>query len=391
MDNRSPIRRPIVALITVIAVVGVYSGLAARPASVSEAGTPPVASPVASPRATAPNLLATIQAKGSATAAARKTEESVHAGETATSEAQHAIETTKAALTETAEARTAVANAVAVATQNAELQAALIDLATSQADAENRAATSQADLQDARSTIADQATRIADLELSATANALPTATPTETSTPTPTPTETPTPEPTATSTLVPTETPVPTPTPLPVAGTVLYQADTSAGLDRWSLPAGWKYFQGMLITDGSGANAWVSAPHEPDAIANYAVEWEARVLKNGCGYDSFFGAGSQGGDIQVVSEHPCGTSIWDTHLDVVGSGILASTEDFDPGDGWHTYRLEIEANRVRLLIDGGVVLEATDNRLISDSTGPVGIACGWKIQLEVRSFKVIVL
>ena len=35
---------------------------------------------------------------------------------------------------------------------------------------------------------------------------------------------------------------------------------------------------------------------------------------------------------------------------------------FDPGANWHTYRLEVEGSTIRFLIDGTLILEATDTR-----------------------------
>lgn len=70
--------------------------------------------------------------------------------------------------------------------------------------------------------------------------------PTATATATAAPTSTPAPRPTPTSTPVP-----PTATPVPVPGTVLYQADWSAGLGGWPSSVGWKAVSGMYVNDGT--------------------------------------------------------------------------------------------------------------------------------------------
>src|SRR5207249_1859120 len=71
------------------------------------------------------------------------------------------------------------------------------------------------------------------------------------------------------------------------AGTVLYQADWSQGLDGWPGTAGWKQFRGLLINDGSESNRdrWVKAPYVPGTagIDDYAVEAEIQLVKLNCG------------------------------------------------------------------------------------------------------------
>ncbi|HYT46172.1 MAG TPA: hypothetical protein VEP90_27835, partial [Methylomirabilota bacterium] len=69
-------------------------------------------------------------------------------------------------------------------------------------------------------------------------------------------------------------------------------------------------------------------------------------------------------------------------------GPPLASAPFDPGSAWHTYRVEIKGNTIKLLIDGGVKIDTTDNTNLSG--GQVGF---WsqEVQLNIRSFKIIAL
>jgi hypothetical protein len=350
------------------------------PANGASSFASPAASPVASPSPTT-DLLATVQAN------------------------------------QAADAASAAQTATALATQNAQLQAALVGLATSetaakqaaadaqdalgtaQAGATNAAATSQAQIEAGQATIAAQATEIANLELSATANALPTATPTETLTPTATPTETPTPRPTAT------ETPEPSPTPLPKAGDVLYRATTKNGeFKRWAASGDWKVLDGMLLNDGTECTddiyRGLETPYKPGSLGDYAVEVQVQVVSGGkCfNYNSFglnvrlTDQGWYGSGVYVIEGQQGPAFIDRLTLNQEGTNVDDYTrlveKDFEPDSDWHTYRVEVQGNHIRLLIDGTLVGEATDNRFLEG--GEIYLWCHGP-QINVRSFKVIAL
>ena len=61
---------------------------------------------------------------------------------------------------------------------------------------------------------------------------------------------------------------------------------------------------------------------------------------------------------------------------------------FNPGEGWHVYRVEAKGNTITLLIDGTIVAKATDNRYLSGSR--TGLWSN-EYQLEIRSSKVVAL
>ena len=49
-------------------------------------------------------------------------------------------------------------------------------------------------------------------------------------------------------------------------------------------------------------------------------------------------------------------NIWDLNESVRGACGDLSEQAYDPGSDWHTYRLAVRGNSIRLLIDGGVVV-----------------------------------
>lgn len=73
------------------------------------------------------------------------------------------------------------------------------------------------------------------------------------------------------------------------------------------------------------------------------------------------------------------------------AGIAPTSESwiaYNPGTQWHAYRFEASGNRLRLLIDGALRAEITDNRCLSNVR--TGLWCTAS-QINVRSFKVFAL
>jgi hypothetical protein len=176
----------------------------------------------------------------------------------------------------------------------------------------------------------------------------------------------------------------------------LYAADWSQGLGGWPATAGWSASDQMLQNDGSDfgdANwigelwnsHWVAAPYEPEAgTVDYAVEAEIRVLaRPSCGSFGFvIRDGYQAG------AHLC--SMFGRPIAAIRSHtpeqlVVAS---FDPGNGWHVYRVEARGPALRLLVDGVVVAEARDEAFLAP--GRVGL---WDdhTPLAVRRFQVLPL
>ena len=208
--------------------------------------------------------------------------------------------------------------------------------------------------------------------------------PTPTLTPAP-PTPTPTPSPS------PTQTPAPTLTPSPKAGDVLYQADWSSGANGWSSTYGWKALNGTLLNDASTNDRllfgwktiWIPAPYQTTDIDGYAVEAEIQLVKRP-DYCWSFGLVARG--TYQVGMHKCGFS---ELLKINGKDVgEVAGREFSLDTNKHTYRFEAKGNTLKLLIDGAVLLDATNNRYLSGKE--VGI---WSesAELIVHSFKVIKL
>lgn len=63
--------------------------------------------------------------------------------------------------------------------------------------------------------------------------------------------------------------------------------------------------------------------------------------------------------------------------------------NFNPEHNWYTYRVEVKGNAIKFLIDGAPVLEATDNKYLTGTQ--IGLLCTLAMQINISSFKVIVL
>jgi hypothetical protein len=191
---------------------------------------------------------------------------------------------------------------------------------------------------------------------------------------------------TATTTTVPASA-VDGPGPAPTVS-VLYRSDWSSGLDGWSGSDGWTALRGELLCDGRSFDLTVGvvAPLEIDATADFAVEAEIRLLRYEISNGSF-------GVMARVQEDGTGYAVGHDAADEVvvlrsetgGGRPVLDRQPFDPGEDWHTYRLEVRGNELRAFVDGGVVLGATDNRFLTGRR--VGL---WSsgAQLSVRRFEV---
>ena len=177
--------------------------------------------------------------------------------------------------------------------------------------------------------------------------------------------------------------PSPTPTPLP-AGTVLFNADWSHGLTGWSQMHGWKVVQRQLESDKSGS-ATFTIPYQL-TVSDYAIEFRLQVVRSVPPY---------GGNYEIVApkltnkdgyhagvfdlkapgprpfgDHPQSQVYLDPSSPVSqGSGM---PQDYEPGSGWHTYRVEVRGNEVSLLDNGTQVGSASSQRTDTLSNGPIG-------------------
>jgi hypothetical protein len=179
-------------------------------------------------------------------------------------------------------------------------------------------------------------------------------------------------------------------------GTVLYQADWSAGFAGWNGEPNWKILRGMLVSDGSRGGI-IFSPFQPSR-PDYAVEAEIQVLQmsDGC-WDRFgfalFVRQSQFGRYRgYVGPDRCYANV---QAIMFGGGLGSDPSEvsrdlrrpFQTGAGWRTYRLEVSGNELRFLIDEYTIISSADNRLLEP--GGVGLSAGGGTQINVRSFKVL--
>ena len=221
-----------------------------------------------------------------------------------------------------------------------------------------------------------------------------------------------TPVPTDTATAVPTDTPTtdpnvtPTDTPFPTVqttpGTVLYTSDWSSGLNGWAGSADWKVLNGVLLNDGTNGNyspgPTMVPAYQLEGIADYAMEVKVQVTSYQNNYNPFFGFALRG---STVSGSWQGYEVGIGYLDAQNNGGLCNvrilTSDFnnpltntpyDPGKGLHTYRFEAKGNNLKFFVNGGNILEVTDNLYL---TGPQLGIWSYHTELSVTAFRIIAL
>ncbi|MDQ2830362.1 MAG: hypothetical protein M3Y74_15115 [Chloroflexota bacterium] len=171
----------------------------------------------------------------------------------------------------------------------------------------------------------------------------------------------------------------------PAPGTILYQADTSGGFDKWSGSSAWKHVNGMLVNDGSQKDT-IIAPYHPGHIANYAVVAEVQ-MPGQCNDDigilaRFISSQGYWGGIHCLDF----AAIWAGNFPWDDNRLINQNYALD--QDWHTFRLEVQGNTVKFLIDGATLAQTTDNRYL-DGRGVGVFSLG--TQIDIRSFKVIAL
>jgi hypothetical protein len=181
---------------------------------------------------------------------------------------------------------------------------------------------------------------------------------------------------------------------------VIFEAPGRNELEN--LAAGsWTASADALVNPGSSAVAepWLVLTAVPSV--DFAVEAEMRVngvLSSVC--DQSFGltAGVPDAD-QVFGGgliFPCAAetararltdvSVWE---DGYNADPALAEETFDPGDDWHTYRLELHGDDLRLLIDGADVVSGTLETPIDTSSGEAQAGL-WAQGVELDVRKVVV-
>ncbi len=185
----------------------------------------------------------------------------------------------------------------------------------------------------------------------------------------------------------------------PTSGPATTGLPCVVNLSTWTNgSADWKILNGMLLNDGTNGNWDVSgptivAPCQLGNTANYAVETRIQVtssVERACFGITVRGS-STGKYMAGVGSCFRASAPVDTAY-LAGPGYSndsnSSHASFDPSTSMHTYRVEVNGNVIKFLIDGGLVVSLTDNRYLTGTQ--VGL---WSknVQLQVTSFKVIAL
>lgn len=187
----------------------------------------------------------------------------------------------------------------------------------------------------------------------------------------------------------------PTPTRSVPVGTVLYQSDWSRGLAAWGNLPGWIVAQGMVQSDIN--DDVLTLPYR-SAVPDYALEVRFRVVS----------VPDYGGYFEVRADHTPSKDGYNAGiLNLLGSEMATPqaqvsvdptgdmdtrmiASDYEPGSGWHTYRIEVRGPRVSFFIDGVRKSFATSKITKVLSNGPFRMASLGAI-INVSSARVMTL
>jgi hypothetical protein len=183
---------------------------------------------------------------------------------------------------------------------------------------------------------------------------------------------------------------------------MLYQVNWSHGLSNWAGMHGWKVVQGRLETDSTGS-ATFTIPYNI-TLSKYAVEFRLQVVRSlppyGGNYEivapklpgkdgyhaGIFDLKAPGP--QPFGQHPQSNVYLEPYNDVSrGSGI---PQDYEPGSGWHTYRVEVRGNEASLLDNGTQIGSASSQQTDTLSNGPITFDCTLVI-LRMRDLRILTL
>lgn len=175
----------------------------------------------------------------------------------------------------------------------------------------------------------------------------------------------------------------PTPTvPVVPAGTVLFKADWSHGLSTWGNSHGWKLVNGTALSDLSVTNA-LTVPY-PLNVRNYVIECRFQVVNvpHTGGYfiiKAPYLPGKDGYTAGILNLYAPGarTSPYGNPEALIYLDPLDDMQarmapiDYDPGNNWHTYRVQIKGPAADLFIDGADSSTAVSEKDGSLSNGPL--------------------
>jgi hypothetical protein len=169
-------------------------------------------------------------------------------------------------------------------------------------------------------------------------------------------------------------------------------------MNGWAGSTDWKHVPDILVSDGSVGTGWVAAPYQPET-PNYAIGAQIQLLGAALRINELrFGLlartmeqGTIVGGVDWDEATIASALYYASDYDYFGYNIFQSpiaSQPFNPGVEWHTYRLEVKGNAIKLLLDGAPLVDGVDNTILLN--GQVGLF-SFGAQISVRSFKVIQL
>jgi hypothetical protein len=180
---------------------------------------------------------------------------------------------------------------------------------------------------------------------------------------------------------------------------VLYQADWSRGLTEWQTSTGWKVKDGFIESDLSDTLSLL-LPYKI-TVDTYAIEFSVQVVR----------VPKDGGQFQLVADRlpekdgytadilqllAPGNHAFSVHSNVevvidpqeAMEEALPLIRDYEPGDKYRLYRIEVKGSRVDFKVDGQLVSRAIGDQTATLSNGPIHFFSHAAI-LRLNSFRVL--
>jgi hypothetical protein len=165
---------------------------------------------------------------------------------------------------------------------------------------------------------------------------------------------------------------------------------------------GWKVVQGQLVSD-TGGSATLTIPYHL-AVSDYAVEVHVQMVRSVPPYGGYYEIvapklpgkdGYQAGILDLkrpgprpFGDHPQSQVYVEPFGDTAqGSGM---PQDYEPGAGWHVYRVEVRGNEVSLLDNGTQIGSASSNQTEVLSNGPIEFSSE-NVILRVSDVRILAL
>jgi hypothetical protein len=177
----------------------------------------------------------------------------------------------------------------------------------------------------------------------------------------------------------------------PQPGTVTYRADFTKGIDGWSapLPVHLRATEGALAIDTWGYPQWFAAlpPHQP-STKNYEVTTDISVSVGGLFGLEVRGTSTTGYDVTIQYLN-AQDGVARIYADIPNEQpVELAWSSFPTDRSIPEYKVDVRGDKISLLIDGEVVVSATDDLY----TGP-GQVYIWAqaTNILVRSFDITVI